>query len=604
MDTPDDFVPAGSATPDDFVPATAAPKKSWAMTAAEFAVPAVTDTLGALGGEAVEPIGGGIAGAAAGNLAADYILNGIRREAGYPEEKINPLWSLGTGAVGEGVGRYVVPAAGAGLKAAGRFMIGAPAKEAIEAGGQAAVDAAAAATEKAAGGLETAAKPVAEQQAAQQIGQSMGVDPGRLTSPERTSQDVYQESIRHRETQMGVLKPVGRLFKKEGEKIGHILDQYSDTDAVTTALAGLKDPNSIGGRMTEYNMHVSPATQQLLDDAVAVGNSGTDKVGKLLGSYRDIVQRLDAAKNPDDQYVLGQLRDQYHDLLTDNDNLPAEAQRALYPLNQRYATMKDRIGDAFKIGRTSSPAETADELFKRDPVAVRDIVNEATPDELSRLREGAAAHILGDGNLSSDKIIERFNNLSRQHPEALKKIFGDSEFLEGKTWGDMPRVLKSVNENIRDPNLKGNLADGWAQAQATPEGKAFQDQLAKFRALPEPEQQRLSGMHEAFREQGKMRDMMSGQKYWLMRQLVFAPFGVGMLAHHRVAGAIAGGVWASRAATAKLVRDNPVAYLKFLRYAASPTAQGLKKAGYYMGKATMYDLANQLRDLMNPPQPK
>ncbi len=176
---------------------------------------------------------------------------------------------------------------------------------------------------------------------------------------------------------------------------------------------------------------------------------------------------------------------------------------------------------------------------------MRNIWNEATPEEAGRLTEGTAQHILGEGRRPDPKgIIKRFNEIADDHSGVLEKMFGSGPFSHADTWGDLPRMQQAAENNIRDPALKGSWIDGWQQAtQNTPEARELADRLAEYRQLPSQAQAELTGQREAVSSRGSARDILSAQRYWLMRQIAFAPLGVGMAAHHPALAMAMGGIW-------------------------------------------------------------
>ncbi len=176
-------------------------------------------------------------------------------------------------------------------------------------------------------------------------------------------------------------------------------------------------------------------------------------------------------------------------------------------------------------------------------------------------------------------------------------MFGSGPFSHADTWGDLPRMQQAAENNIRDPALKGSWIDGWQQAtQNTPEARELADRLAEYRQLPSQAQAELTGQREAVSSRGSARDILSAQRYWLMRQIAFAPLGVGMAAHHPALAMAMGGIWLGREGVGAFIRSHPDMYLSMLRAAASPTARGLRQGGYYAGRLAMYDLARYLRE--------
>lgn len=588
-------------------------KEPWWLKGAEYTVPVVAqaggDALGAaaggalglLGGPAAEmtvPLGaavGGAAGAGEGNYRGDQFLNFLRKQAGVPEEPNDPTTSRLTGAAGSVVGKYGVPILGKMLSGGGRALLGGPSEEAIGEAGEKAAQEAGKALEKPAG-------DVAAEVGGAGVQSSLGIDPNTPANERAAAAtgDFGSAALAHTQAQDSALAPVGRLFKKKGMEIGQILEPFKELPANTEAL----DNDGIENVLKKNGYEMSPGVGKILDEARLQGQAGEQPLGEMMGRLNTIQGLLNKPSlKSGDRYVLGQLRDQYQDIINDVDNLPPQVQEQLKQPKAEYRTLKDYFDKhPQNIGSTATPGETGQNLMKLDPRAFNLMVNEATPEESDAIRGSVGRYILGEESTTKElgsgaDVAKRFNEIKAANPEGVKKLFGDGPFAQASTWSDLPKMTDALVKGIKDPKLQNHYLDGWQLGSLnTPEAKGMADAMAKLKSLPQTEQARIAGeMGEVSKEKGY--DWGRYMKYWLARNAAFGAIGGYGLGAHRPGMMIGAGLAiGARQYATKLIQDNPDLYLKMLRAANSETAQGIYQAGYYGSRLAMYEATSFLND--------
>ena len=579
------------------------------LKAAEWTLPAAGQIGGEAAGAALGAATGpaapaavpalAVAGGAVGNLTADAALDQMRRLAGVPRKQVDPMLSLGTGAAATGLSRFGAPIL--------RGAIGAPSLGAVEDAGEAGMGKALEATdpitgEANPGPLKKSVSDVADELSGIGIRQSLGI-PGDQAGSEIRNGLTQSSALNHTGAQDAALQPVRRLFEQKGKAIGDLLEPYKDVDADTTALADAAHMTpegafggTIGDTVQKNGMKVSPAVQKMFQDASAMGDAGTDKVGSILGRLNTIQGMLGKPNlGTGDRYVLSELRDQYLDVAGDSQNIPQSVQNALKGPRAEYRTLKDYYRGFYGVGQTTSPAETGEFLWKQQPRALTTMLNEATPEETNHLANATGQYITNDGKFTGTETAKRFNEMKAQNPEAIKKLFGDGAWNDASTWSDKAKVEGKLLDQLKDPNFQGFYTQGANLAALnTPEAQGLASTVRRFQGLSKPEQARVAAELAFVSKPEGARNVIGGQRYFLLRGILFGGMGIGVFAHHPEGAVSLAALFGLHEGSAIAVREYPEMYLKMLRVAASGTPKGVYNAGYYGARMALGDAAGWL----------
>ena len=545
---------------------------------------------------------GAIAGAGTAQVAQAYTMNALKRLLGYNPESVDPKEQFEAGAVSSGVGRILLPAA---MKYAGiplvRNLTGVSRVQSFgdEAAAAAQEDLNTQATitgTKYQKVQDTAEEAAAKKWAADAIqsraGKTASEGAGELAST-MTPEGQAAFAMQHRAMQKSAVDAANRSFEKTGQQIGDVWEPYRQvgvntshfTDTVDEILhppAGTKPPGAI-----------SKPVSDLLEKFNVSGMQNTDQAGNILDMDRDARLLQAKTKSPCDQFALARMREQLTGILTDDEVLPPEARAQLAPLKATYAAKKDWItGSAFTaLKGSANPADTFEKLVKLPHEGFNAIVMEATPEELTTLREGSADWIAGRDPNNAKGILDRVDKFYSDNPEGYKALWKGTPMEDPRILARTPMYALKMSQAMHYPKFQGYYQQAFQEQLETPEMQQLSKELTKYYQMPSPEAARMPGAFAMMRDKNPDGGMMR----YLKRRLGFDAivFGVsggtyGMMSHRPMISVALGGILASREFMLYGMMKHPEAYWKYVSaIGAGMTSEGAKAAGKYGASLAM-----------------
>lgn len=536
-----------------------------------------------------------------------YIGENVEKATGSPtaglaSEIVAPL------AVGQ------LPKVASGALSAGRYIVGAPSSQELEEVGTAAAEKAQKALATGEGALTKPAEDVAQTQGAKEIIGAVGGDPAKhaaeAAAPFNSPELQRQSDLARQDAKASAVQPVSRLFRAKGAQIGQLLQDHAELPLSTETL-----PDTIGNidSILKKNAYdISGPVNQELEQARAEGQAGNMTAGQAIGrlnKMQTMVGGLRSGRNESgDRVVLGNLRDHYENMVDSMvGDLPPETQKEYAALKKEYGALKGAFDTHGRdIYNEADQTGIAQKLLKLNKSDFGKVIAEANPEERKDLADSFARYITGDEeNPDSAKVIERFNKVKSQNPEGFKALYGDTAYQNGSAWADTAKKSQDLLKDLKDKDLQTSLVSGWGLADKTPEAQALDAAIAKFKAIPKPQQEALKVQIDRIE-----RGSQSGSERiagYAKRRLIFDSIlaaggaSAGVVAHNPGVAIGLTAALGTREALGSAIRKNPETYMNMLKR-VNGTMQGMRQAGYFAARMSMADMAREIEDAMTGPQ--